>query len=480
VRLAPSPTGQFHWGTARTAIFNWLFARKHGGVFVVRIEDTDRERSEKRFEKDIFEGLRWLALDWDEGPVDYQTLANKAVGPYGPYRQSERTDIHKKYLSQLIEAGKAYYCYCTKEELEAERQGMLTSGLAPKYGGHCRDLTKPPVGREPQVIRFKTPETRVEFKDIIRGTISFDATLFGDFAIAKNVEAPFFHFAGVIDDHLMKISHVIRGEDHISNTPKQILLGRALNLSEPLYAHLPLVLGQNREKLSKRYLSVSLTDYRDKGYLNEAIINFISFLGWHPKNDQEILSPQEIINQFDLRRVQKGGAIFNEERLLWLNAQHIHRLPPEVLEEKLRSFIAPRESINIPSETFHRLTLLEQPRMKTLNDFLESTSFFFKIENYPGALLIPKDQTKENSLEVLRELKMTIEEGPENFDRLMFNSKIEPLLAKWGRGGILWPLRVAVSGKAASPDPLDIIDILGKEETTRRLEAAIIKLNELV
>ncbi|MEK7094032.1 MAG: glutamate--tRNA ligase, partial [Patescibacteria group bacterium] len=381
VRIAPSPTGPFHWGTARTAVFNWLFARKHGGVFVVRIEDTDRERSEKRYETSIFEGLKWLGLDWDEGSLDPETLEEKTQGSFGPYRQSERTEIYKRYLEKLLTEEKAYYCYCTKEELEGERQGMMADGLAPKYSGHCRNLSAPPVGKEPQIIRFKTPEIKIEFKDVIRGSISFDTTLFGDFPIAKNTETPLFHFAVVVDDHLMEISHVIRGEDHIPNTPKQMLIGKALGFSEPLYAHLPLVLGQSREKLSKRYLSVSLTDYKNMGYLSEAVINFTSFLGWHPKENEEILTPEEIIKRFDLKRVQKGGAIFNEEKLLWLNAQHIHRLTPEDLEKKLRSFIVARGPMSIPSETFHRLVTLEQPRMITLNDFFEATDFFFSIEN---------------------------------------------------------------------------------------------------
>ena len=478
--MAPSPTGPFHWGTARTAVFNWLFARKHGGVFVVRIEDTDKERSEKRFETGIFEGLKWLGLDWDEGSVDPETLEEKPRGSFGPYRQSERTAIYKEYLEKLLHEEKAYYCYCTKEELEGERQGMMADGLAPKYSGHCRNLSKPPVGKEPQVIRFKTPEIKIEFKDIIRGGISFDATLFGDFAIAKNTEAPLFHFAVVVDDYLMQISHVIRGEDHIPNTPKQILIGKALGFSEPLYAHLPLVLGQNREKLSKRYLSVPLTDYNNMGYLSEAVINFTSFLGWHPKDDAEILTPQEIIDQFDLKRVQKAGAIFNEEKLLWMNAQHIHRLSSEDLEKKLRSFLALRSSITMPSEKFRRLAALEQSRMKTLNDFIESTDFFFTLSGYTGDLLIYKGQTKENSLEVLRALIVSLQEVPESFERSIFLGKIDLLVERWGRGGVLWPLRVAVSGKTASPDPLDIIEILGKEETLKRLEIAVVKLNELV
>lgn len=477
--MAPSPTGPFHWGTARTAIFNWLFARKYNGSFVVRIEDTDKERSEKKFEEGIFEGLSWLGIDWDEGPVSCGNLAEKQVGPYAPYRQSERTGIYKKYLEQLLEEGKAYYCYCTKEELEAERQGMIASGVPPKYSGHCRNSNSSNSKKEPQVIRFKTPEVEVEFKDIIRGSIKFDATLFGDFVIAKNTENPLFHFAVVVDDYLMKISHVIRGEDHTSNTPKQILIAKALGFPEPLYAHLPLVLGQNREKLSKRYLNSSLIEYRDKGYLPEALINFVSFLGWHPKDNEEVLSPAEIINLFDLKKVQKGGAIFNEEKLLWLNTQHIRKLPIEDLAHRLRIFLSLKGLTDIPEEIFLNLVALEQPRMKTLNDFIEATDFFFTLENYSAILLIPKNQTKDTTLEVLRNIKTILEESTGPFDRAVFGSSIDPLVEKQGRGGVLWPLRVALSGKAASPDPLDILKILSKEEVDKRLQLAINKLNEI-
>lgn len=479
VRMAPSPTGPFHWGTARTAVFNWLFARKLGGSFVVRIEDTDKERSEKRFENGIFEGLRWLGLDWDEGPVMPHSLKDASIGDYGPYRQSERVSIHRKYLEQLLQEEKAYYCYCTKEELEAEREGMLASGIPPRYSGHCRELQKPPAGKTPQVIRLKTPEVSVEFKDIIRGSITFDAKLFGDFVIAKNLDIPLFHLAVVVDDALMKISHVIRGEDHIANTPKQILIGKALGLPQPEYAHLPLVLGQNREKLSKRHLSSSLIEYRDKGYLHESLINFISFLGWHPKENEEILSPKEIIDRFELKKVQKGGAIFDEEKLLWLNAQHIRKMPVSELKDRVTEFMAAKNIPPITPVLLEKLVALEQPRMKTLADFLESTDFFFSLVDYSPTLLIPKNQTQEETLSVLRSILELFEQGEEQFNRTPFLLSLEALIAERGRGGVLWPLRVALTGKAASPDPIDIMEILSPDEVVRRLQIAINKLNEL-
>ena len=332
-RLAPSPTGPLHLGTARTGLFNWLFARHCGGVFVLRIEDTDTGRSEDKYEKEIFTGLSWLGVSWEEGP--------DKGGPYGPYRQSERTDIYKKYLKKLINENKAYFCYCTKEELDGERQAMLKSGVAPRYSGKCRDLKEPPTERKPQVIRFKTPPIVVEFNDIVRGAIKFDMALQGDIAIAKNTAEALYNFAAVVDDYEMKISHIIRGEDHIANTPKQILLHQALGFPVPEFAHLPLLLNPDKSKLSKRHAETSFLSYRESGYLPEALMNFMALLGWHPSqparhasigvtggkdsgkdslSEPEIFTAQELIEQFELARVQKAGAAVSEEKLNWILA----------------------------------------------------------------------------------------------------------------------------------------------------------------
>ena len=256
-----------HIGSARTAIFNWLFARKYGGKLILRIEDTDKERSEKRYDDELLQGLSWLGLNWDEGPQSVGDADQLALGgekgEFGPYRQSERTAIYKKYLQQLIESGDAYYCYCTKEDIEAQRQMMLAQGLPPKYSGHCRN-TPAPEGKSPETIRFKVPEIKVEFKDLVRGKVVFDAALFGDFIIAKDLDTPLYNFAVVVDDSLMQISHVIRGEDHLSNTPKQILMGRALGFAEPIFAHIPLILNPDRSKMSKRYSDTALMNYRER------------------------------------------------------------------------------------------------------------------------------------------------------------------------------------------------------------------------
>ena len=335
VRFAPSPTGPLHIGGARTTLVNWLFARHTGGALVLRIEDTDRERSKKAYEDELLEGLAWLGFDWDEGPM----LGGGEKGDFGPYRQSERTEIYKKYLEELLEKGEAYYCYCTKEDLEAQKQVMAAQGLPPKYSGHCRNLAAPPGGKRPEVIRFKIPETKVEFTDMVRGKVVFDAGLFGDQVIAKDVNSPLYNFAVVVDDALMQITHVIRGEEHLSNTPKQILMARSLGFAAPIFAHLPLILNPDRSKMSKRFADTALSEYRKKGYLPDAIINFIALMGWHPKDDREVMTREELVKLFDIERVQKAGAIFNQEKLDWLNREYLKMMSDDEIAEKLEPFL---------------------------------------------------------------------------------------------------------------------------------------------
>ncbi|MBS3903456.1 MAG: glutamate--tRNA ligase [Anaplasmataceae bacterium] len=470
VRIAPSPTGPFHWGTARTALFNWLFARQHGGVFILRIDDTDEERSARHFEDQIMAGLRWLGLFWDEGP--------EVGGPHKFYRQSERRDIYAEYLKKLLEEGKAYYCYCTKEELEAARQAMLVDGLAPKYTGHCRNLTAPPAGKSPQVIRFRTPETTVDFKDLIRGKISFETENFGDFAIAKDLERPLFHFTGVVDDHLFEISHIIRGEDHISNTPKHILLARALGFREHHYAHLPLILDTNRQKLSKRKLDTSIYAYaEERGYLAAAVVNFLALLGWHPQGEEEVLSLEELVQQFDLNRSQKGGAIFNEEKLDWLNAQHIKRLDPEDLMSRIRPYVSQR-GWNPDDDFLLRVVRVEQDRLRTLEDFAVEADFFFALPDYEAELLLWKGESKVGTVTILDEIINIYSELVEDFpSRQVVVESLEPLIETKGRGQVLWPLRAALSGRRTSPDPYEIFEVLGKKESLERLHLAKKKLS---
>ncbi len=472
-RFAPSPTGFFHIGSARTVLFNWLFTRQNNGKFILRIEDTDIERSNSDFEKDIIDGIKWLGLDWDEGP----------------YRQSERLDIYEKYLKKLIEEDRAYYCFCSKEDLESDRQAMLSQGMAPKYGGRCRHIKKDEAEKrvkagEPAVIRFRVPEVEVEFTDIIRGKVKFDASLTGDIVIAKDSRSPLFNFSNAVDDAEMKITHVIRGEDHLSNTPKQILIQKALGFETPHYAHLPLILTPDRKKMSKRYLETALIDYAKDGYLKEAIINFLAFLGWHPKGDKEILGIGELIKEFDLKRVQKAGAVFNLEKLEWLNGQYIKTLPPEELAERIKNFI-PESWLNENNkEILIKAISLEKERIKKLSDFKESADFFFGLPDYDEKLLAwPRPTGEEfimNKEKTSANLKLLSEEIDKMFKADFTKEKIEetivPLTAVWGRGDLLWPLRAALSGKEASPGPFEIMEVLGKEETLKRLQMAIEKL----
>lgn len=472
VRMAPSPTGPLHVGTARTALFNWLFARNQGGAFILRIEDTDKTRSEKKYEDEILNGLAWLGLDWDEGPLPMVG----SEGKFGPYRQSERTEIYKKYLQQLLDKGEAYYCYCTKEELEAQRDAMASQGLPPKYSGHCRNLKTPPPGREPQVIRFKVPEVKVEFKDMVRGKVTFDAALMGDQVIAKNLDTPLYNFAVVVDDELMEISHVIRGEDHLANTPKQILMQRALGFHEPVYAHIPLILNPDRSKMSKRFSDTALVQYREKGYLPEALMNFLSLLGWHPKDDREVLSKKELIKEFDLARVQASGAVFNEEKLNWLNREHMKALSDKAMAKMIKPFLA--EAHLAAEESFiERWVAVERTRANNLRELVEFGKFFFTLPDYEPSLLVWRESTREEAKKVLGELSDELGAiDPKRFKKDALTGIIADLTGERKRGVILWPLRVALSGLKASPDPLDIMEVLGKEESLRRIDLAVQKL----
>jgi nondiscriminating glutamyl-tRNA synthetase len=482
VRFAPSPTGPIHIGSVRTALFNWLFARKYGGTFILRIEDTDKERSEKKYETEILQGLSWLGLAWDEGPQPVgngdQLELGGDKGEFGPYRQSERTEIYKKYLQQLIDDKNAYYCYCTKEDIEAQRQAMLAQGIPPKYSGHCRNLTMPPEGKSPEVIRFKTPEIKVEFKDMVRGKVVFDAALFGDMVIAKNLDSPLFHFAVVVDDALMQITHVIRAEDHLSNTPKHILLFRALGFPEPIFAHIPLILNADRSKMSKRFADTALLNYRDRGYVPEAMVNFLALLGWHPKGDKEIFSAKELIAEFDMDRVQQSGAIFNEEKLDWLNREHIKAMPAAEVVALAKPFFQKKNIVIKDDALLARVVGVQVTRAKTLDEIVDISGFFFELPNYESSLLIWKDSsTLLEIATILHHAKDILNDIPaENFARPTISALLPAIVGDKARGVVLWPLRVALSGQANSPDPVEIMEVIGKDESMRRIDAAIEKI----
>ncbi|MEK7626789.1 MAG: glutamate--tRNA ligase [Patescibacteria group bacterium] len=463
VRFAPSPTGPFSLGNARTALFNWLFARHEGGQFLLRIEDTDKERSKKEYEKDMLECLKWIGLDWDE---DF-------------FRQSERTATYKKELEKLLEEKKAYWCFCTPDELEAERQAQMSQGISPKYGGRCRNTpleeAEARTKKEPAVIRFRMDDGIISFADIIRGKVSFDTALIGDIVIAKDLKTPLYNFAVVVDDEEMKITHIIRGEDHLSNTPKQIAIQEALGFPQPQYAHLPLILGPDHKKLSKRYLETSFSDYRSKGYLASAVMNFMALLGWHPENDREILSREEIIAEFGLKRVQKAGAIFNPEKLDWLNGQYLKNSSPEELAEALKDFV-PKEWAK-KKEMLAKIAEVERGRMKKLSDFRELAAIFFELPDYPKSLLVWKETPEAAILDNLRFTLDVISKIPAgDFKKETIEKYVMTVADKRGRGEVLWPLRAALSGREASPGPAEILEIIGQEESARRINLAIGKL----
>ena len=489
VRIAPSPTGYLHIGTARTALFNYLFAKNQGGKFILRVEDTDLERSDEKFTKEIIESLHWLGIDYDEGP--------DIGGPFGPYRQSERLETYKKYLKQLLDENKAYYCFCTEEELEKDRGAMLKRGEPPIYSGRCSDLNERQIkkfydeGRKP-IIRFRMPAKRIVFEDLIKGVLEFDTKLIGDITIAKNLETPLYNFAVVVDDRTMKISHVIRGEDHISNTPKQIALIEALDFSKLKYGHLPLILAPDRTKLSKRHGATAIADYRAMGYLSEALLNFMSLLGWNPKTEQEIFSKEELIKNFSIPGVNKSGAVFNIEKLNWLNGYYIRKTD---LTELTNKCIPHLENANLVSKAgdgeweivetkepiifgqFKKIVALEQERLTKLGDLPELTKFFFvKKLNFAPELLIWKKMTAEEVALHLTEVKTLLAKvDPSNFNKTTLEEHIKRFIEekKSGTGETLWPFRVALTGQKASPPPFEVAEMLGKKKTLERIKNAL-------
>jgi glutamyl-tRNA synthetase len=489
VRFAPSPTGPLHVGGSRTALFNYLFAKKNKGKFILRIEDTDIQRSEQKWTDEIIEELKWLGIQWDEGPdID---------GEFGPYKQSQRLDIYEKYLKQLLKEKRAYYCFCTEKELEDKRQEQMSRELAPKYDGKCAHLSQEVVqknlseGKE-CVIRFIVPNKKVKFNDLIRGEVEFDASLLGDVVIAKNTKTPLYHFAVVVDDFLMQISHVIRGEEHLSNTPRQILLIQALGFYQPTYAHLPLMLNADRSKLSKRQGDVALADYHNQGYLPEALVNFMVLLGWNPGTEREVFTLAQLAKEFSIEKVQKAGAIFNIQRLDFLNGLYIR----EKLIEKLTELCVPylKEAGllvqgQVSQNKLQEIIEVSRTRMKKLSEIASLSDFFFKDKlSYDKDLLKwqeMSDSEIKDSLTLSEKTLSDINPPTGGWDLKNLESELfvasEKFNAEKGypeknKGFLLWPLRVALSGKSSSPSPFEIANILGKEKTIKRIEEAIEKL----
>src|SRR3989344_2114848 len=472
VRLAPSPTGPLHIGGARTALFNYLFAKQQKGDFILRIEDTDKERSDQKWTEEIISELQWLGIEWQEGP--------DIGGKLGPYKQSQRSDIYKEYLEKLLAEKKAYYCFCVPEDLEAKRQDQISRGLAPKYDGTCKNLSEKIIEsnikeHKTSVIRFFIHDKKVKFHDAIRGEIEFDTGLLGDIVIAKNMDTPLFHFTVVVDDFLMEISHVIRGEDHLSNTPRQMLLQEALGFSHPTYAHIPLFLNTDKSKMSKRQGDVALKDYHDKGYLPEALINFMALLGWNPGTEKEIFSLTDLVKEFSVEKVQKSSAVFSVQRLDYLNGYYIREKSNSKLAALCLQYL-PKEAENMPQKNLEKIIEAYKTRMKKLSDITELTDFFFKESLSYDKNMLRWSKMGDSELKESLEASKKILSLAKKFDKKSLEELLVREAEKFNaknRGYLLWPLRVALSGKEASASPFEIAEILGREKTLQRLQEAI-------
>lgn len=469
VRFAPSPTGDLHVGNARTALFNWLFAKRYKGVFVLRMEDTDRERSAKAFEENLLNDLRWLALDWDEGP--------EVGGAFGPYHQIERIDLYSAYLKELVAAGMVYPCYCTEEELEADRRALLAGGMAPRYVGRCRTLTaekrrKLAAGGRKPAFRFRVEGGKIEFKDLIRGVVRFDSEAIGDFIIVRSNGIPAYNFAVVIDDHLMAITHVIRGEDHLTNTAAQILLYRTLGFTVPCFAHHALILGKDRTKLSKRHGAVSVREFRMMGILPEALVNYLVLLGSSVGEGKEICTREEIIDTFTLNRAGKSGAIFDMDKLRWINTSYLRHDDTEMLWERIRPF-AEKSGYNLLADHdpawLKRFVEAIRGNITTLADSIDYLTMFSEkgCEPEPGAWEILQG---EEALFVVRALYDAL--GTENIG---YAEAIQEVAEKTGFKGkkLLMPMRAAVTGRTEGPELVKVFQLLGTAAARRRIEHAL-------
>jgi nondiscriminating glutamyl-tRNA synthetase len=486
VRIAPSPTGPLHIGTARTALFNYLYAQRNAGTFVLRLEDTDVARSTVAFEADILEQLHWLGIAWDEGP---DAAGGEDRGPYGPYRQMQRLERYAEAAARLLADDRAYRCYCTPEELEADRKAQEAAHEPPRYVGRCANLTpeqraeREAAGKR-GALRFRVPAGRISFDDLIRGEVEIDtANLGGDFVIVRSDGTPLYHFTVVVDDAAMEMTHIVRGEDHLSNTPKHILLFQALGHAVPEFAHLPLILNPDRTKMSKRKSQTAIADYRAQGFIPEALVNYLALLGWSTGTEEEILSLDELAARFDLEHVQKGGAVFDRERLEWLNGQWIRRLGAEDLIERLQPFLEIEHDEGridrVPSpEELRPLVPIIQERLPTLGAIGDLVGFLWVDDVVVDpALLVPKRWDRDTTLAGLRAVRETIDGsvGPVTFEADELEPPMRALAEErgWKAGDLFMAIRVAATGRTATPPLFDSLVALGRERTLARLDRAI-------
>jgi len=455
-RFAPSPTGLLHIGGVRTALFSWLYARRHGGEFILRIEDTDRERSTEAATQVILDGMQWLGLGHDEGP----------------YYQTQRMDRYREVLAQFLAAGHAYRCYCTKEELEEMRNKQTAAKQNPRYDGTCRNRSQPRAGVDP-VVRFKNPiDGNVIVEDVIHGNVAFDNGQLDDLIIARSDGTPTYNFCVVVDDMDMKVTHVIRGDDHLNNTPRQINMLRALGAPTPVYAHVPMILGADGAKLSKRHGAVSVLQYRDDGYLPEALLNYLVRLGWS-HGDQEVFSMEEMQQLFDIRDVNKAASAFNPEKLLWLNQQHIMRAAPERLAEYLKPQLAALGVAAPDDRTLVAVANVQRERAKTLREMAQNSLYFFRDFAGYDEKAAKKNLTAESvaPLRTVRDKLSALDEWTAAGAHEAVNQTATELGI--GLGKVAQPVRVAVVGTSVSP-PIDVtLEVLGRATTLRRLDDAL-------
>jgi nondiscriminating glutamyl-tRNA synthetase len=480
VRFAPSPTGPFHIGGARSALFNWLIARQTGGKLILRIEDTDLERSTKESEENIKDALRWLGLTWDEG-ID-------AGGDYGPYRQTERLEIYRKYTEELLAKGHAYHCYCSEEELESERQSLMEKGETPRYLGKCRNLsaaekeTLCAQGRKP-VVRFRVPEGEsIIFEDLVRGQVIFESDGIGDFVIVKSDGIPVYNYAVVIDDATMHISHVVRGEEHLSNTPRQLLLYKALAFQPPEFAHISLILGKDRTKMSKRHGATAVEQYKNKGYLPAGLINFLALLGWSPVSEQEFFTLDELVKEFSLDRVAKNPAVFDVDKLNWINGHYLKQLPvSELMKLALPRLIdagyLTEQEVQGKKDWLEQVVVALREYLSYAAEITEHVDVFFndapELENAEVKEIL---QAQEIPL-VMQTFKEKINTAAE-LDAPTVQTILKSITKELKLGGkkVYMPIRIALTGKAHGPELDSLIAIIGKERTLKRIDTMLAKI----
>jgi glutamyl-tRNA synthetase len=481
VRFAPSPTGYLHIGGARTALFNWLYARRHGGTFVLRIEDTDAERSSWAMVEGIVEGLRWLGLDWDEGP--------DVGGPHAPYFQSERLDRYRAMADRLVDEGRAYRCYCSSETIRQKREAAEAAGGGWMYDRTCASLTDAEVSARDaesaaHAIRFRVPPGQTTFDDRVRGTIVFDNENIEDFVVLRSDRQPTYHLSVVSDDIDMEITDVVRGDDHISNTPKQVLLYSAFDRTPPRFAHVPLILGPDKKRLSKRHGATSVMEYPRLGYIPEAMVNFLALLGWSPGSDRELFTRDELVEAFTLDGISGGNAVFNPEKLEWFNQQHIMRLAIEDLANRVRPLL---EAAGLWREAwaardrawFHRVLELLKPRVKRLDQFVEDGRPFFEDAVRFDEAAVAKHLAVPMMRGHLRELASQLSSVP-TFDPQTLELKLRNTAEARGvkPAALIHATRVAITGRAVSPGLFDVMELLGSARVIDRLEQGAARASE--